>query len=89
MAQNEEFEGHRSMGLRAFASGPALALQPQMDNIAWSSAGKDTRYLGKPHRLFGQAAGKGPQATPVHSSENGRNEVSSMGGKQLIPPDGV
>ena len=37
VAQNEEFEGHRSMGLRAFASGPTLALQPEMDDIAWGN----------------------------------------------------
>jgi hypothetical protein len=61
----------------------------EMDDIAWGSEGKDTRYLGKPHRLFGQAARKGPQSAPVHGSENGRNEVSSNGGKQLIPADGV
>jgi hypothetical protein len=37
----------------------------------------------------GQAARRGSQAALVHGSENGRNEVSSNGGKQLIPPDGV
>src|SRR6266478_8549131 len=32
---------------------------------------------------------RGSQAAPVHGSENGRNEVSSNRGKQLIPPDRV
>jgi hypothetical protein len=32
---------------------------------------------------------KGSQAAPVHGSENGRKEVLSNGGKQLIPADGV
>ena len=68
------------MGLRAFASGPTLALQPEMDAIAWGSKGKDTRYLGKPHRAASRSRAW---------LRNGRNEVSSNGGKQLIPADGV
>jgi hypothetical protein len=32
---------------------------------------------------------RGSQAGRVHGSENGRNEVSSNRGKQLIPPDRV
>jgi hypothetical protein len=88
VAQNEEFDGDRSMGSRAFAFGPTLALQRERDNIV-GSEGKGTRYLGRPHRLFGPAARKGAEAAPVHGSENGRNEVPSNGGKQLIPADRV
>jgi hypothetical protein len=81
VAQNEEFDGDRSMGSRAFAFGPTLALQRERDDIVGSE--------GRPHRLFGPAARKGAEAAPVHGSENGRNEVPSNGGKQLIPADRV
>jgi hypothetical protein len=36
-----------------------------------------------------QAERRGWQPAPVHGSENGLTEVSSNGGKQLIPADGV
>jgi hypothetical protein len=43
VAQNEEFEGDKSM-VRMLVSGPALALQRELD-IAWGSKGKGARYF--------------------------------------------
>jgi hypothetical protein len=35
------------------------------------------------------AAGRGPQAIPLQSSQDSQNEDLPKGDKQLIPPDGV
>ena len=74
VAQNEEFAGERSMARERLHLDLPLPSN-EIDDIARGSEAKPQEG--------------GPQAAPVLGSENGRNEVSSNGGKQLIPQDGV
>jgi hypothetical protein len=63
-------------------------LQRQFNDIAWGGEGKDARYLTKLRRLFAKMQEEDPKLL-LYMAQNARNEVSSNGGKQLIPPDGV
>ena len=65
---------------------PNLPKRKLSDDIAWGSAGKDARYLSKLRRLLG---GRKPKADSLYGPENGRHEVASTWGKQLIPRSGV
>jgi len=49
----------------------------------------DARYLSKFRRLFAKTYEGNRKLLMYLAPENARNEVSSNGGKQLIPPDGV
>jgi len=72
---------------KAFWAGPTLALQRVFDHIVWRNEGKDARYLSKPRRRLAKSK-EGDRKLLLYKAQK-MAEVSSNGGKQLIPPNGV
>ena len=88
MAQNEGIEGDKRIARRRFQLDPTLALQRVFDHIVWGNEGKDARYLSKPRRPLAKSKEGDRRKLLLYKAQK-IAEVSSNGGKQLIPPDGV